>query len=215
MKASSAVRDCDVAEKLLVRLEADPRILGRLATRRAKRALRLAEVLKEVAAGGLEAVKLPVAPRSQPTNGARAAISDEDLLPRKARQVLSAAFKDFLKRGDRAYRERDSGRLHKFRIHAKELRYMLELFVGSGTGFDCWVEPVRQVQSLLGDAHDCEAVREMIAGWPGRKPVSARLKRRRDSKQRQFRRLWRERFARATIPHPRATPTPPGSPRPR
>jgi CHAD domain-containing protein len=199
MKASSDVRDCDVAEKLLGRLEADPRILSALAGRRAKRSRRLVRVLQAaVAEGGTLTSHLRGVAKLRPNAGG-------EPLPQASRGVLVSAFKDFLKRGERAVRERDSRRLHKFRIHAKELRYILELFSGTGTGFDSWIEPVRQVQSLLGDAHDCEAIREMIDEWPGRKAVSARLKRRRDAKQRQFRRLWQERFARATIPHPRST----------
>jgi CHAD domain-containing protein len=201
MKVSSGVRDCDVAEKLLVRLEADPRILSRLAERRGKRSRFLAKVLQAaVAEGGALANRLRGVSKLRPDAGG-------EPLPQASRGVLVAAFKDFLKRGERAVRERNSRRLHKFRIHAKELRYILELFSGIGTGFDTWIEPVRQVQSLLGDAHDCEAIREMIAEWPGRKAVSARLKRRRDAKQRQFRRLWQERFARATLPQP-APPKP-------
>jgi len=202
MRASSGVRDCDVAEKLLVRLQADPGMLSKLAARRAKRSQRLAEVLQAAVAEGQpasggDALTQQLCGVSKLRSGA-----GTEPLPPTARRVLTSAFKDFLKRGERAARERDARRLHKFRIHAKELRYMLELFSGTGSGFDIWIEPVRQVQSLLGDAHDCEALREMIAEWPGRKAVSARLKRRRDAKQRQFRRLWQERFARATLPRP-------------
>jgi CHAD domain-containing protein len=202
MRASSGVRDCDVAEKLLVRLQADPGMLSKLAARRAKRSRRLAEVLQEAVAVG-EAATGGGALASQLRGVSKLRSgSGTEPLPHTARRVLTSAFKDYLKRGERAARERNARRLHKFRIHAKALRYMLELFAGTDTGFDIWIEPVRQVQSLLGDAHDCEALRDMIADWPGRKAVSARLKRRRDAKQRQFRRLWQERFARATLPRP-------------
>jgi CHAD domain-containing protein len=210
MQASSGVRDCDVAEKLLVRLQAEPGMLSKLAARRAKRSKRLAEVLQAAVTGGGAAPKGDAGSGGDALTGQLCGVSKlrpgagAEPLPHTARSVLSAAFKDFLKRGERASEDRDARRLHKFRIHAKELRYTLELFSGTGTGFDVWIEPVRQVQSLLGDAHDCEAVRDMIDGSPGWKAVSARLKRRRDAKQRQFRRLWQERFARASIPHPRS-----------
>jgi CHAD domain-containing protein len=198
MKASNGVRDCDIAKKLLLRFQADAEILSKLAARRAKRTGRLTRAIENAAAGS-HAVLGQLRAMSKLRAGAGA-----EPLASAARRALYSAFKDFLKRGERVARERDIARLHKFRIHAKELRYTLELFSGIGTGFDTWIEPVRQIQSLLGDAHDCEAVREMIADWPGRKAVSARLKRRRNSKQRQFRQLWQERFARASIPRPRA-----------
>lgn len=213
MKASSSIRDCDVAEKLLVRLQAGGEVLDRLAKRRAKRSRHLAEVLRDTVSADSLCHQLRGVAQLQPGVGG-------EPLEHVSRTVLAAAFKDFLKRGERVVDERDSQRLHKFRIEAKNLRYLLELFSETGTGFDIWIEPVRQIQSLLGDAHDCEAVREMIAGWPGRKAVSARLKRRRNAKQRQFRRLWRERFARATMPHPpaaehHASPRRRASPKPR
>jgi len=197
MDASSSVRDCDVAAELLARLEAGPEILSKVARRRAKRARRLSKVLQEAAAGEFASSGNPGAAAKPGAN------PGGEPLVHHAQEVLKSAFKDFLKRGEREVHERDSRRLHKFRIQAKELRYTLELFSSAGTGFDEWREPVRKLQSLLGDAHDCDAIREMVAKWPESKAVNARLKRRREAKLRQFRSLWRERFSRASLPAPK------------
>jgi CHAD domain-containing protein len=201
MQASSSVRDCDVAGKLLHKLQADAGILEQLSHRRVKLARRLTDVLRKASADGIH-TRLGRLVRIRPDAGTKP-------VEEVARRVLEKTLRDFRKRGAvMARRGTAVKKLHRFRIDAKELRYMLELFSGSGAGFDAWIEPVRQVQSLLGDAHDCEAVREMIADWPGRRGVTERLKKRRDEKLRQFRRLWEERFA-------RPLPLPPAPPKPR
>jgi CHAD domain-containing protein len=201
METSSSVRDCDVAGKLLQKLQADADMVEQLSRRRMKLARRLTEVLHQASADGIH-TRLGRLVRIRPRAAAKPV---EDV----ARRVLEKTFQDFRKRGALVARPGTAvKKLHRFRIDAKELRYMLELFAGSGAGFDVWIEPVRQVQSLLGDAHDCEAVREMIAAWPGRRAVNGRLKKRRDEKLRQFRRLWQERFA-------RPSPLPPAPPKPR
>ncbi len=223
MRATSSVRDCDVTGKLLQKLEADADLLKRLAERRAKLARRLTKLLREAAADGIQAhlgraVKIRAGAGIKPVT-------------ETARHVLADALEKLRKRGAAVVRPGTAAKaLHHFRIRAKKLRYTLELFSGElfsgesfsedGEGyafpaqngraparFEAWIEPVRQVQSLLGDVHDCEAVREMIADWPGRREVNARLKKRRDEKLRQFRRLWSERFATASPPSP-APPKP-------
>jgi CHAD domain-containing protein len=213
MRATSSVRDCDVAGKLLEKLEADADLLKRLAQRRAKLARRLTEVLREAAAEGIQthlgrAVKIRAGAGIKPVT-------------ETARGVLAEALEKLRDRGAAMVRPGTAAKtLHHFRIRAKKLRYTLELFSGPGEDyvfpaqnghepvrFEAWIEPVRQVQSLLGDVHDCEAAREMIADWPGRREVNARLKKRRDEKLRQFRRLWVERFATAPLPLP-APPKP-------
>jgi CHAD domain-containing protein len=201
MQASNGVRDCDVAEKLLQKLQADPGMVEQLSHRRVKLALRLTEVLRQASADGIH-TRLGRLVRIRPDTGTKP-VGDV------ARRVLEKTLQDFRKRGSVVARPGTAvKKLHRFRIFAKELRYMLELFSSSGAGFDAWIEPVRQVQSLLGDAHDCEAVREMIADWPGRRAVNEPLKKRRDEKLRQFRRLWAEHFA-------RASPLSPAPPKPR
>jgi CHAD domain-containing protein len=223
MRATSSVRDCDVTGKLLQKLEADADLLKRLSQRRAKLARRLTKVLREAAVGGIQthlgrAVKIRAGAGSKPVT-------------ETARGVLGEAIEKLRERGAAVVRPGTAAKtLHHFRIRAKKLRYTLELFSGelfsgelfSGAGegyalqaqngqasvcFEAWIEPVRQVQSLLGDVHGCEAAREMIADWPGRREVNARLKKRREEKLRQFRRLWSERFATASLPPP-ALPKP-------
>jgi CHAD domain-containing protein len=196
MRTSSGVRDCDVAGKLLRKFHADPDLLERLSRRRAKRAGRLTETLRQASDCGLHTrLGRLVSIRTGAGSGP---------IETTARRVLAETFEDFRERGATVVRPQTAiKKLHHFRIDAKELRYMLELFSGSGTGFEKWIDPVRQVQSLLGDAHDCEAARDLIADWPGAKQVSGRLKERRDGKLRQFRRLWKKQFAHP-LPFPRA-----------
>jgi CRISPR/Cas system-associated endonuclease Cas1 len=55
MQASSSVRDCDVAGKLLQKLQADAGILEQLSHRRNTLARRLAEVFRKASADGIHA----------------------------------------------------------------------------------------------------------------------------------------------------------------
>ena len=72
--------------------------------------------------------------------------------------VITSSLKEFLAAGERIYEPFNVKALHKLRIAAKRLRYAIELFA------PCWGEEVLSVaheiaemQSSLGELHDCDA----------------------------------------------------------
>jgi CHAD domain-containing protein len=83
--------------------------------------------------------------------------------------------------------------LHHFRIAAKSLHYALELPVGPEPA--TWMEDAKAVQKIVGEIHDCEAVRTLIAGMPGHEHAAKSLRNRQRKKRSQFRELWHERLA--------------------
>lgn len=79
----------------------------------------------------------------------------------------------FLQHGDSLQDESDVVRHHEFRIAAKKFRYTLEIYAPVlGTHFEVALEAVREMQSYLGEIHDCDvwvaeleaAVRRLKAG---------------------------------------------------
>lgn len=80
---------------------------------------------------------------------------------------------EFLTQGNSLRDEEDVARHHEFRVAAKKLRYTLEIYAPVlGTHFEVALEAVREMQSYLGEIHDCDvwiaelesAVRRLKAG---------------------------------------------------
>lgn len=58
--------------------------------------------------------------------------------------------------------------LHAMRIAAKHLRYSMEIFSPlDRDGFKTWLRPVKQVQELLGNIHDCDVWEQTLNNTPG------------------------------------------------
>ena len=57
------------------------------------------------------------------------------------------------------------------------------------------LEPIRAVQTLLGDVNDCRTARDLIASWEGGQEFDARLRKRQRRKTKEFAATWNETLA--------------------
>jgi hypothetical protein len=99
---------------------------------------------------------------------------------------------DFLSLGEKAtHPDTFARQVHRFRIASKKFRYTLELVEPFyGGGLNPWLDRVKAVQSVLGDANDCEAVRRMASDWDAGEGLIAKLEERQKRKLKKFRREW-------------------------
>jgi CHAD domain-containing protein len=102
--------------------------------------------------------------------------------------------KEFFRAGRKATSEgRSWKQLHKFRLAAKEFRYTLELFAPLySQDFEERLESLRKLQRYLGEMNDCVAALKLLKKIDGPARVMTQLKRRRDSRLREFRRYWKK-----------------------
>jgi CHAD domain-containing protein len=113
-----------------------------------------------------------------------------------ARTVLPNLARDYFQHGKKAARpETSEGELHEFRLATKRFRYTLEMFTPVyGPGLEARIKQIRQVQQVLGDVQDCQAVRTMDP-IQSRAPLVTWLERRLGQKKAEFQKLWREQFS--------------------
>lgn len=84
--------------------------------------------------------------------------------------------------------KRSPDELHEFRIKTKKFRYTLELVLPVyGTALDNELEPVRELQSVLGKLHDYHIIAGMLDGAPA---LQAKLERRTKKKLKEFHEQW-------------------------
>jgi CHAD domain-containing protein len=194
MALAGEVRNCDVAARLLSRSGKDPALDQKISAQRKQACTRLTMLLKRQA------------DRHWYTKWrARLAEADAAIQPHFSHSVIESVAGEFLPRmakefftnGDRAAETKASARkLHHFRIAAKKFRYTLELLEPVyGPGLRARLEPIRALQSLLGDVNDCRTARDLIAAWQGSQEFDARLRRRQRRKAREFAALWNETLA--------------------
>lgn len=82
-----------------------------------------------------------------------------------------------------------SGAQHDLRIAAKRLRYLLEILGPClGGEADAARRTARELQSVLGDLHDCDLMLPRVARIP---TAAAVLRERRARRHREFVQLWR------------------------
>ena len=90
--------------------------------------------------------------------------------------------------------------LHRIRLASKKIRYTLELFRScyDAAAFDARLTALKDVQTYLGEVNDAVATARMLSALmphsPGRRALSAFLKKRAAKKAEQFRTHWTERF---------------------
>lgn len=93
--------------------------------------------------------------------------------PAGYKKRLLRRMRQFVQYGDSLRDEWDVAGHHEFRIAAKKFRYTLEIYAPVlGTHFEVALEAVREMQSYLGEIHDCDvwesqledAVRRLKAG---------------------------------------------------
>lgn len=176
MLLAGEVRNCDIAAKLLTKMqERVPASVGRI--RRQREKLLIASLQSWVNPDVASQWRTQLQPcQSLSASAIRKLIGQG---------VASAA--------ERVHqRARNIGKsmqaLHKLRIAAKKLRYTLEL---AGTPSD----PVKDLQSRLGDINDYRATRRLLKAIDGTAHLRRALARKQRSKVRRFRREFIERLA--------------------
>jgi CHAD domain-containing protein len=180
---AGAVRDLDVAAKLIAKFGAPQEITAELATRRGAAAVALKEYL------GVKMERDSIAKWRVRLRGA----APEGDVVESTRPILNAMGMEFMRRGKIAADPNATDlQLHHFRIAAKTLRYSVELPVDPPIS---WREDAKAVQRLVGEIHDCEAVRLMIQDLPQSADLIAALGARRNEKLGEFHKLWQEHFA--------------------
>ena len=95
----------------------------------------------------------------------------------------------YIRLGDRIAKKGSTGReLHRFRMAAKEVRYMLEFVELELTSE--WLEKVEDVQQLLGSVNDCRVARRVLKGLGSDERVRKKLKARQKGTIEEFRKHW-------------------------
>ena len=106
-----------------------------------------------------------------------------------ARNVLPELVDDYFKAGHKAADgKRSPKELHEFRIETKRFRYTLELFHPVyGTRLERELDPVRELQSVLGKLHDYHIIGKML---DDDQALQAKLQRRATKKLKEFHEQW-------------------------
>lgn len=191
IQLAGSVRDCDIAQKLIAKSKGSVRLQSRLRRRRVETQRELADGLKHwIDRGTAEKWRAKL-------NGHGA------LLPAEEQTLIDSAQKLF----QRANHVDGSARaLHKLRIAAKKLRYTMELMPFESAS----LEPIKKLQSMLGDINDYESARQLVAGEGAPQALLNRLEQAQEKKTKQFRRYWKREFAGkekgwlAILSHPRS-----------
>jgi len=175
MKFAGAVRDCDIALKLIRKMNAPLTLQAKLKRRRADAERPLIELLRDWTDRGV-------------LGKWRSQIPEGKTSPRAGRGALREAIHRLFKRGEKA--DGPPRALHKIRIAAKKLRYTMELTAADPAR----VERIKQLQSKLGDINDHESARRLVRELGASQRLTDLLKEKQDKKIRQFRRAWKEEF---------------------
>ena len=192
LSAAGAVRDFDIAIKILLKIEhpeaadlrRDIRTQRKMAERtlltRLKRLSLRTRISKWLA--DLELHRLHAEPK--PETQIEAAGSLPQLAQRFFKAGQSAAF-------------HDSGEtLHEFRIEAKKLRYTLELFVPVyGAAMEERIQKLKTVQTVLGKMNDYRSVLAFARNANCGKTLIAALKKSERRQVLEFRAVWAEQFS--------------------
>lgn len=193
MALAGEVRNCDIALKFLFRSDlTEPDALkSRLQTGRQEAERNLLGLLRRWTERNWSAKwRRSLGTGSATKPFCRSATEDT------ARQVLSRMAEKFFETGEEAVTAKASPKqLHRFRIHAKEFRYSLELFAPLyGPALNNCLDRIRTVQTLLGAINDCQTVRDIVSRYGGDKELDAKLKRRQRRKTDEFSRYWADAF---------------------
>lgn len=191
MDPAGEVRNCDIAGALISKLS--PRI-GPQLRRKLQRNRKTAERKLAQSLRGLMDRELPAKWRVglELTSTAAKNGSNRREIPPAAQHMVTEMAAEFLSLGKKAASPDTSAReVHRFRIASKKLRYTLELVEPfHGGELTRWLDRVKAVQSILGDANDCETVRRMVSKWGAPDDLIAKLEKRQNRKLKIFRREW-------------------------
>jgi CHAD domain-containing protein len=182
MHLAGDVRDCDIAMKLLRELNPPQQLSAILERRRAVAGGKLAAALEIWLDRGYaekwREMTTPFLTREVARKNTAQMIS----------RALSRAARRLFNRGKAAETSHD--KLHPLRIAAKKLRYTLELLPPP---LEC-IEPIKKLQSSLGDINDYETARRIASEEGADAIVPDELHKTREKKIREFRLYWDAEF---------------------
>jgi CHAD domain-containing protein len=191
MDPAGKVRNRDIAALLISRLDPQsaPQLRRRIQRERKTAERELAQSLRRLVDRDLPA-KWRVALELDGT-AARNDSGQRNIRPAAQYRVREMATK-FLALGKQAASPETSAQeVHRFRIASKKFRYTLELVEPFyGAGLIPWLDRVKAIQSILGDANDCETVRGMASHWNAGEGLIAKLEQRQKRKLKKFRKEW-------------------------
>lgn len=196
MVQAGTVRDHDIAIRLLSRMAGgfapqfregrDEAVQTLIASLRRWVQRNLAEAWLAALKGGRDHKSADARFRATPVDAA-------------AKRLLPAMAAEHFRLGKDAVGDRASVKeIHRFRIAARNLRYALELFATLGGTAPGQLDQFRDVQTRLGDIHDCATVRRMLSrrkSSRGDKEILAALRKRQRKKTEQFQRRYADEFA--------------------
>lgn len=180
MSAAGVVRNCDIAERFLIRWRpaGQDELRSKLVRRRQEAARAL---VAQIAHWKERKGSSPFVTRPDSSAGS---------LPDLEQRALERISKDFFQRGNDAASSKASAHdLHRFRIAAKKFRYTLELF----QPLSPLLENLKRLSTLLGDINDCVTAAQLVP------PLAARLAKRQRKKTEAFRQYWAAEFADAKL----------------
>jgi CHAD domain-containing protein len=189
MDPAGELRNCDIAAILIPRLDpkSAPQLRGKIQGARKSAERKLTQSLRRLVDRRLPAKWRAGLDLDSTHNG-----SGRREIPQAEQHIVKEMATEFLKLGKKAASpETSAQQVHRFRIASKKFRYTLELFEPfHGAELTPWLERVKAVQSVLGDANDCETVRRMVSRWNAGEKLVAKLDERQNRKLRKFRREW-------------------------
>lgn len=177
-----SVRDEDVAIHALEKLkEEEPEASAGIehfaderAARREGSRVELARALEEES---FESLRRRVAGAFERATGPRSGRRGDDGEPsfrEVGRKIVERLWEELRERGPDIYRPLKSNRLHKLRIRAKRLRYAFELFAPCfGEGAKALAHEIAELQTALGDLHDCDEWVEEFGHFLSRRGAQA------------------------------------------
>ena len=189
MTLAGAVRDCDIALKLVARSRAEDAAETEVKLRSRRNGARkvlVASLRQWTSRNFLSKWRQALGAEAPPTGSKL--VTAEDVARRKLPGLAVAFFRE----GRRAAsQDASTEQLHELRLAAKKLRYTLELFAEFyGPAADDWVVQLRTAQSLLGGINDCVVTRRLVEEAGGSATMVAALKRRQRRKTSEFRKAW-------------------------
>ena len=189
MDPAGELRNCDIAAILIPKLDSKsaPHLRGKIQGARKSAERKLTQSLRR-----LVDRRLPAKWRAGLDLDSTENRPGRREIPQTEQHIVKEMATEFLKLGKKAASPDTSARqVHRFRIASKKFRYTLELFEPfHGADLTPWLERVKAVQSVLGDANDCETVRRMVSRWNAGEGLIAKLEERQKRKLKKFRREW-------------------------
>jgi CHAD domain-containing protein len=191
MSLAGAVRDCDIALKLVSRSKAPDAatVEAKLHSRRADAQEILGAFLRQ-----WTSEKCVSKWRRALEAGAVIAGAQPVTVEAVAHHQLPRLAEAFFREGDRgASRQASAEQLHRFRLAAKKFRYTLELFTEFYRPATAhWMEQLMATQTLLGGISDCAVTRRLVQDLGASAAIIVALKGRQKRKTQEFRKAWEE-----------------------